>query len=231
MDGPSSTHDHSAPRDAEPAPPRSALAVAISDAASSTWRLPVIRREPNGVLLIVAMLAADAAFMVHRTVEAAAHRASPWWRCDAESHPGGAGRPEDPVLDLAEPDLLHAVRAAVGVGRRAARLPDVADRFFGRQLVDAILDIPIVLPPLVVGLSLLILFQSRRSAGFARQIVYQVPAVILAQFAVACAFAVRTMRATFDQIDPRREQVALTLGCTRPQAFGLVVLPEAGGAS
>ena len=51
--------------------------------------------------------------------------------------------------------------------------------------------------------------------------------MILAQFMVACAFAVRTMRATFDQIDPRREQVALTLGCSRFQAFGMVVLPEA----
>jgi molybdate transport system permease protein len=35
------------------------------------------------------------------------------------------------------------------------------------------------------------------------------------------------MRATFDQIDSRREQVALTLGCTRAQAFSRVVLPEA----
>ena len=57
--------------------------------------------------------------------------------------------------------------------------------------------------------------------------VYQIPAVILAQFTVACAFAVRTMRATFDQIDPRREQVALTLGASRLMAFTLVVLPEA----
>ena len=44
---------------------------------------------------------------------------------------------------------------------------------------------------------------------------------------VACAFAVRTMRATFDQIDFRREKVALTLGCSRFQAFTQVVLPEA----
>jgi molybdate transport system permease protein len=51
--------------------------------------------------------------------------------------------------------------------------------------------------------------------------------VILAQFMVAAAFAVRTMRATFDQIDPRCEQVALTLGGTRAQAFHRVVLPEA----
>lgn len=98
--------------------------------------------------------------------------------------------------------------------------------FFGRSLIDAILDIPIVLPPLVVGLSLLILFQFAPVA-LREAVVYQIPAVILAQFAVACAFAVRTMRATFDHIDVRHEQVALTLGCSRAQAFGMVVLPEA----
>src|SRR5207247_10400420 len=43
----------------------------------------------------------------------------------------------------------------------------------------------------------------------------------------ATAFAVRRMRVTFDQINPRQEQVALTLGCSRGQAFWLVVLPEA----
>ena len=54
------------------------------------------------------------------------------------------------------------------------------------------------------------------------------PAVILAQVAVACAFAVRTLRVTFDQISPRAEEVALTLGCNRGQAFFAVVLPQAG---
>jgi len=58
-------------------------------------------------------------------------------------------------------------------------------------------------------------------------VTYAIPSVIVAQFSVACAFAVRTMRVTFDQINPRSEQVALTLGCTRSQAFWLVTLPEA----
>jgi molybdate transport system permease protein len=102
-------------------------------------------------------------------------------------------------------------------------------QFFGKSWIDALLDIPIVLPPLVVGLSLLILFQTP-PGRFVQQYVsvtYAVPSVILAQFAVACAFAVRTMRITFDQIPPRREQVALTLGCTKAQAFWRVALPEA----
>jgi molybdate transport system permease protein len=102
-------------------------------------------------------------------------------------------------------------------------------RFPGRFLLDALLDIPIVLPPLVIGLSLLILFQTPpgRAIEHVVPVTYAVPSVILAQFAVACAFAVRTMRVSFDQISPRREQVALTLGCSRSQAFWWVVLPEA----
>ena len=44
---------------------------------------------------------------------------------------------------------------------------------------------------------------------------------------VACAFAVRTMRATFEELHPRREQVAMSLGCSRSQAFWFVTLPEA----
>jgi molybdate transport system permease protein len=100
-------------------------------------------------------------------------------------------------------------------------------RFPGRSLLDAILDIPIVLPPLVVGLSLLILFQFPPFSWSSEWIVYQIPGVILAQFMVAAAFAIRTMRATFDQIDRRQEHVALTLGCTQAQAFGMVVLPQA----
>jgi molybdate transport system permease protein len=92
-----------------------------------------------------------------------------------------------------------------------------------------------VLPPLVLGLSLLILFHLkigqwqldawlRETLGI--QIVYRWPAVVLAQFAVSCAFAIRTMRVTFDQINPRAEEVARTLGCTRAQAFVKVALPQ-----
>ncbi len=99
--------------------------------------------------------------------------------------------------------------------------------FRGKAVVDAVLDIPIVLPPLVLGLSLLILFQFAPFRWVSDHVVYEIPSVILAQFMVACAFAVRTMRATFDQIPARQEQVALTLGCSRSQAFFSVVLPEA----
>ncbi len=98
--------------------------------------------------------------------------------------------------------------------------------FRGKAILDAILDIPIVLPPMVVGLSLLILFNIPPFSWTSDWVVYEVPAVIIAQFAVATAFAVRTMRVTFDQVPQRFEQVAMTLGCSRGQAFWLVVLPQ-----
>jgi molybdate transport system permease protein len=109
-------------------------------------------------------------------------------------------------------------------------------QFVGRSIVDTLVDIPIVLPPLVLGLSLLILFHLpvggweleailRDQVGF--PVTYRWPAVVLAQFSVATAFAVRTMRVTFDQIDPRAEDVARTLGCTRAQAFVQIALPQA----
>ena len=84
-------------------------------------------------------------------------------------------------------------------------------QFWGKTFVDTLLDVPIVLPPLVIGLSLLILFQTWPGQFFQRHffgVTFQVPSVILAQFSVSGAFAVRTMRVTFDQISlapaPRR---------------------------
>jgi molybdate transport system permease protein len=119
---------------------------------------------------------------------------------------------------------ILSVWVAVPLGYLLART-----NFWGKRLVDALVDVPIVLPPLVIGLSLLILFQTTPGRLVERviPISYAVPGVILAQFAVACAFAVRTMRTTFEQIAPRREKVALTLGCSRSQAFWRIVLPEA----
>ncbi len=140
---------------------------------------------------------------------------------------------------LKSPEIRHAVRlsllsctlttllslwVAVPIGYLMTR-----HRFRGRALVDSLLDIPIVLPPLVIGLSLLILFQWPPLRALERvfPVTYAVPSVVLAQFMVACAFAVRTLRATFEAMDPRPEQVAWTLGCSRAEAFWRVVLPSA----
>lgn len=148
--------------------------------------------------------------------------------------------PGDVLNAFASPEIKFAIKlsliscsittllslwVAVPMGYLLART-----NFWGKVLVDTLLDIPIVLPPLVIGLSLLILFQTPPGRFFQEHVftvTYAKPSVILAQFAVAAAFAVRTMRVTFEQISPRAEQVAMTLGCTRGQAFWRVVMPEA----
>ena len=101
--------------------------------------------------------------------------------------------------------------------------------FIGKKVIDSLIDVPIILPPLVVGLSLLILFQTPPGQWIERyvQVTYAIPSIIIAQFMVAAAFSVRTMKITFMQINRRQEQVALTLGCSRAQAFHHVVLPQA----
>jgi molybdate transport system permease protein len=194
--------------------PRSQRLVALSDVG---FYLVLIVISLTYVVLIVSMLVADCLFMAQKTDEAA------------------GGGPI--VAALANPNIQYSIwlsmtsctLSAIASVWVAVPLGYLISRysFFGRNLIDAIVDIPIVLPPLVVGLSLLILFQFWPFRLAAREIVYQLPSVVLAQFAVACAFAVRTMKTTFDHIDPRYEQVALSLGCTRVQAFGWVVLPEA----
>lgn len=180
------------------------------------------------VVLIVAMLAADVAYVLTHS----------WSRAEAAPHFWSALFSENPVaVALRDPRIRYSIwlsliscsLAAILSSLVAVPLGYLLSRFHfaGRRLLDSILDIPIVLPPLVVGLSLLILFQFPPFAWIARSVVYQVPAVILAQWAVACSYAVRTMKMTFDQINPRCEQVAVSLGCTRFQAFAQVAFPEA----
>jgi molybdate transport system permease protein len=168
--------------------------------------------------------------------------------------------PHDMGAALRHPEIQYAIKlslvsagitaiASVWVGTALGYVMSRFD-FRGKNLVESLLDIPIVLPPLVIGLALLILFQSPAAVMIERmlmsleaalavvlpeawvpklrfRVTFAVPSVILAQFMVACAFAVRTMRVTFDQSHPRGEQVAMTLGCSRSQAFWMVALPDA----
>ncbi len=117
-----------------------------------------------------------------------------------------------------------ALIIAVPIGYLLARRS-----FRGKALLDAAMDIPIVLPPMVVGLCLLIFFQTAlgKSIESVVSFTYTVAGVALAQFVVAAAFAIRTMRGTFDHLSARPEEVALTLGCSRWQSLWLVTLPSA----
>ncbi|HSI11459.1 MAG TPA: ABC transporter permease [Chthoniobacter sp.] len=119
---------------------------------------------------------------------------------------------------------LLALFLAVPVGYLLSR-----GRFPGKSWLDAALDIPIVLPPMVVGLCLLTFFQTPLGKAIegVMHFTYAVAGVVLAQFVIGAAFAVRTMRSVFDHLSSRPEDVAMTLGCSRGQAVWLVTLPAA----
>lgn len=118
---------------------------------------------------------------------------------------------------------LLAVCVAVPVGYALSRL-----RFPGRLLLDSIVDIPIVLPPVVLGLCLLVFFRTPlglalENAGL--RFVYRPAGIVLAQFLTIVPYAARAIKTAFDQLDPRIENVARTLGYRPGQVFVRVTLP------
>jgi molybdate transport system permease protein len=159
-------------------------------------------------IIILAMILADLAYV------------------DKESMLGALRSPEihySIVLSLLSCTLstILSLWVAIPLGYLTSRFD-----FPGKRFLDTVLDIPIVLPPLVIGISLLALFNFAPFSWTSEWVVFEIPAVILAQFMVACAFATRAMRISFDQIPERYEKVALTLGCNRAKAFWLVVMPQ-----
>jgi molybdate transport system permease protein len=106
-------------------------------------------------------------------------------------------------------------------------------RFPGRSLADSIVDLPIVFPPLVAGLTLLVFFSQTAIGRWIQEdlgleFVFQAKGIVLCQFLVTASFAIRFAKTAFDEVDRRFENVALTLGCTRWGSFWRISLPLAG---
>jgi molybdate transport system permease protein len=104
--------------------------------------------------------------------------------------------------------------------------------FPGRFLADAVVDLPIVFPPLVVGLTLLVFFSQTALGKWIQgdlgiEFVFQPKGIVLCQFVAAASFAIRSAKTAFDDVDRRFENVALTLGCTQWGSFRRVSLPLA----
>jgi molybdate transport system permease protein len=98
------------------------------------------------------------------------------------------------------------------------------------SFLDTVIDLPIVVPPLIGGLALLIFFKQSPIGNAINNvvpIVFTKTGIIVAQFFVASAFSIRALKATFDQINPRFEAVARSLGCTSWQAMWRIALPLA----
>jgi molybdate transport system permease protein len=104
------------------------------------------------------------------------------------------------------------------------------NEFFGKSLIDTLLDLPIVISPVAIGAALLVFFSTPLGSAINNNLinfVFSVPGIILAQFTVVSALAIRLLKSTFDSIDLRYEQVGRTLGCSKPQAFIRIILPLA----
>ena len=100
--------------------------------------------------------------------------------------------------------------------------------FFGRSTLDALIDLPVVLPPSVAGVALLIAFGRR---GFLSpllgglEIPFTEAAVVLAQLFVASPYYIKSAAAGFASINRELEQAAAVDGASRSQIFGTIILP------
>ncbi len=120
---------------------------------------------------------------------------------------------------------LLAMAIAIPVAYALSRL-----NFFGKRLIDTVIDIPMLLTPVALGTLLLMLFNSDFGLWLERMgfsVTYTLNGVILAQFTVIISIAIRLLKSSFDDISPRYEQVARTLGCSATHSFIRVTLPMA----
>ena len=105
-------------------------------------------------------------------------------------------------------------------------------RFRGRLLLDTLISLPLVLPPVATGLLLLALCAPLGPVGrvLARagvQVVFTWKAVVLAMAVMGLPLFVRTARAGFEQVDRRFEAAASTLGASPLRVFLTITLPLA----
>jgi molybdate transport system permease protein len=139
------------------------------------------------------------------------------------------------VLQALRLSLVTSTTAAALVVLTGTPLAYVLSRweFRGRGLIDVLIDLTLVLPPAVAGVSLLIAFGRRGVLGplltmFGLSLPFTTTAVVMAQMFVAAPFFVRAARLGFDAIDPQLEEAATTEGASPWQLFRFVMLPLAG---
>src|SRR5271170_1108818 len=103
----------------------------------------------------------------------------------------------------------------------------------GKSLVETVVALPLVMPPVATGLILLNLLGRRGLIGaflentFGTEIVFTWKAVVAAMAVMSFPFLVRTVRIAFEEIDPRLEQLARTLGAKPGRVFMTITLPLA----
>ncbi|WP_235736494.1 sulfate ABC transporter permease subunit CysT [Nocardioides alcanivorans] len=100
----------------------------------------------------------------------------------------------------------------------------VRDRFWGRGVLDVLIDIPFALPTIVAGLVLLSLYGTDSPLGI--DVANQPSSVFLAYLFVTLPFVVRTVQPVLEELEGDVEEAAASLGASRLTTFRRVILPS-----
>ncbi len=107
----------------------------------------------------------------------------------------------------------------------------VRGRVPGRRLLDALIDLPFAVSPVVIGLSMLLLYGRTGWLGpwltdHGIQVIFSVPGIVLATVFVSLPFVAREVAPVLREVGDDSEQAAATLGATSWQAFWRITLPS-----
>ena len=121
--------------------------------------------------------------------------------------------------------LVSLVVAAVnaGMGTLIAWVL-VRDRFPGRRVVNALIDLPFALPTIVAGLTLMALYGPKSPVGI--NVAFTQAAVALALLFVTLPFVVRAVQPVLIELDTEMEEAAASLGATPRLVFRKIILPN-----
>jgi molybdate transport system permease protein len=103
--------------------------------------------------------------------------------------------------------------------------------FWGKQVVNGIVHLPLILPPVVTGYLLLVTFGRKGVVGqvlydwFGIVLAFRWSGAALAAAVMAFPLMVRAIRLAIEAVDPRLEEAAATLGANKPMVFATVTLP------
>jgi molybdate transport system permease protein len=131
------------------------------------------------------------------------------------------------TLRVAGMATLIVAPLGIALGHALARR-----HFPGKSLVETVVALPLVLPPTAIGYLLLALFSrsgllGEASLGFDLDLLFTWKAAVLASAVVALPLVARTARTAFEEVEPRLEQMARTLGISRLHTLLGVTLPLA----
>lgn len=106
----------------------------------------------------------------------------------------------------------------------------VRSRVRGKALLNALIDLPFAVSPVVVGLALLLVYGRTgwfgdELTGAGIRIIFSVPGIVLATVFVSLPFVVREVAPVLREIGTEQEQAASTLGASRAQTFRRITLP------